>query len=298
MTRSARLHQPGWLSGAAHLIILWIAFESESAEVWPYALMAMAVVSFFAWAANYRRYRQIHDLPTSRIASAAQGYVELFGRAQNVSGGQLMSRLSRVPCCWYHYSVSRKDTDNKWKHVESGSSDDDFLITDDTGECVISPPGAEVLTHDHKSWREGNYRYEESFLLPTTVLYAIGEFKTVRGDAPDKAARDENAEVGALVAEWKRDQRGLHERFDLNRDGTIDMKEWELARLEAGREVRRRRGEKREIEGVHTLAKPRDGRLFLLANELPDALGKRYRFWSRVHLVVFFGAGAFGLFLL
>lgn len=38
-------------------------------------LFAVAAVSFFAWMANYRRYRQIHDLPTSRIASAAQGYV-------------------------------------------------------------------------------------------------------------------------------------------------------------------------------------------------------------------------------
>jgi hypothetical protein len=298
MTRSARLHQPGWLSGAAHVIILWIAFEAETAEVWPYALMAMAVVSFLAWAANYRRYRQIHDLPTSRIASAAQGYVELLGRAQGRAGEPLLSHLSRVPCCWYHYSVSRKDSSNKWKHVESGTSDDDFLIVDDTGACVISPPGAEVLTHDHKSWSEGSYRYEESFLLPASVLYAIGEFNTVRGDSPVRAARDEIADVGALVAEWKRDQARLQERFDLNRDGMIDMKEWELARVEARREVRRRQGESRAVEGLHTLSRPRDGRLFLLANDMPDALGARYRFWSWVHLAIFFGAGALGLILL
>jgi hypothetical protein len=298
MIKSARLHQPGWLSGAFHLVILWIAFESETGELWPYALIAMAVVSFFAWAANFRRYRQIHDLPTSRIASAAQGYVELVGRAQNIPATQVVSRLSREPCCWYHYSISRKSSDNKWKHVESGVSEDEFSMVDDTGECIVSPQGAEVLTHDHKSWSEGSYRYEESLLLPGGVLYAIGEFSTMGGAAAHEAERNESAEVGALISEWKRDRKCLHERFDVNRDGTIDMKEWERARLEAQREVRQRRKGDPAVEGVHTLRKPRDGRLFLLANEMPDALGARYRFWSRVHLTIFFGCGSLGLVLL
>jgi len=80
------MHQPGWLSGAIHFIIVAIAFQAESGEVWPYALLAMSAVSFFAWVANYRRYRAIQDLPTSKVASAAQGYVELFGRAELLAG--------------------------------------------------------------------------------------------------------------------------------------------------------------------------------------------------------------------
>jgi hypothetical protein len=46
------------------------------------------------------------------------------------------------------------------------------------------------------------------------------------------------------------------------------------------------------------LRKPGDGRLFLLANELPDKLGARYRTWSWIHLVIFIGAGSAGLFML
>ena len=298
MTKSARLHQPLWLSGAAHLIILYIAFEAETGEAWPYALMAMAVVSFFAWAANYRRYRQIHDLPTSKIAFAAQGYVELLGTARCMSETPGLSKLSRTTCCWFHYDVSRKDSDNKWKHVEAGTSDDQFLLVDETGQCVISPTGAEVLTQDYKSWTEGSYRYSESLLLPECVLYAIGEFSTQGGVAAAPGVRDETMDIGTLIADWKRDQKRLHERFDLNRDGTIDMKEWEQARLAARHEVRQRRDTGAAVEGTHTLAKPRDGRLFLLANEMPDALGARYRFWSWVHLVIFFGCGSVGLILL
>ena len=46
------------------------------------------------------------------------------------------------------------------------------------------------------------------------------------------------------------------------------------------------------------LEKPRDGRLFLLATELPDKLGRRFAFWSWVHLIIFIGAGCVGLFML
>ena len=46
------------------------------------------------------------------------------------------------------------------------------------------------------------------------------------------------------------------------------------------------------------LRKPKDGRLFLIANELPDKLGSRYRFWSWAHLVIFIGAGCAGLIML
>jgi hypothetical protein len=296
ISRSSRLHQPQWLSGALHFLILYIAVEAESRAVWPYALLAMAAVSFFAWAANYRRYRQINDLPTSRVASAAQGYVELFGRAEPLPGEPVLSRVSRVPCCWYSYHIEERTSDNKWHTVDRGESVDQFLLIDKSGQCVISPEGAEVLSGKHSSWQEGDRRFSEDLVLPASALYAIGEFSTSTAAPP--SARDERADVGAMLAEWKADQKALRERFDLNRDGTVDVKEWELARLQALREVRRRQSQAQPVEGVHLLRKPGDGRLFLLANEFPDRLGARYRFWSWVHLLVFVGGGTAGLLML
>jgi len=163
---------------------------------------------------------------------------------------------------------------------------------------VVSPDGAEVLTNDHKSWAHGDRRYNEWLLLPASILYAIGEFST--STAAAISAREERSDVTALLSGWKEDSKQLRERFDLNRDGKIDLKEWELARLQAQREVRKRQSEmqSRSIEGTHLLRKPPDGRLFLLANEMPDKLGARYRFWSWVHLVIFIGAGSAGLVML
>jgi len=296
--KSRRLHQPGWLSGAIHFVIICLAFQAETREVWPYALLAMSAVSFFAWAANYRRYRQIHDLPTSKVASAAQGYVELFGRAGMLAGEPVTAKLSGLPCCWYSYEVEEKSSDDKWNTVDKGASVDHFLLRDDSGECVISPEGAEVLTFDLKTWTEGSRRYTECLLLPASALYAIGEFSTTT--AGPVSSQDERSDVSALLSEWKKDPRQLRERFDLDRNGTIALKEWELARLQAQREVRRRLTEmqSRPVAGVNLLVKPRDGRLFLLANEMPDKLGSRYRFWSWVHLILFLSAGSAGLIML
>jgi hypothetical protein len=298
LSPSTRLHQPVWLSGIVHFTILVVAFQAESAAVWPYALLAMSGVSFFAWIANYRRYRFIHDLPTSRVASAAQGYVELFGRTENLPGEPVKSKLSASPCCWYSYQVEEKGSNNKWHTVDSGSSVEQFLLVDDTGQCVISPEGAEVLTHDRKYWEQFDRRYTEWLLRPRSVIYAIGEFSTTTAAAV--AGGDERADIGALLAQWKADQPRLHERFDLDCDGRISMKEWELARLQARREVRGLHGEarSRSTEGVHVLRKPGDGRLFLLANELPEKIGARYRTWSEVHFLIFLGTGSAGLVML
>jgi hypothetical protein len=294
----SKLHQPGWLSGGIHFVILALAIHSESADVWPYALAAMAVVSFFAWAANYRRYRQIHDLPTSKVASAAQGYVELSGKSKLLPGHPVTSRLSSQTCCWYAYQIEEKNSKDQWRTVDSGKSVEHFLLVDATGQCVISPEGAEVLTKQHKCWIESDRRYTEWLILEGADCYAIGEFSTKSANVV--GAREERADVGAMLSGWKQDQKRLLERFDLNKDGRVDVKEWELARLQAQREVRKQHSETqlRTVEGVHLLCKPRDGRFFLLADELPDKLGARYRWWSWAHMIIFLGAGSAGVIML
>jgi hypothetical protein len=291
----SRLHQPGWLSGGIHFVIIALAIHAESVEVWPYALTAMAVVSFCAWAANYRRYRQIHDLPTSKVVSAAQGYVELSGKSRLLPGHPVTSQLSRQTCCWYAYQIEEKNSKDQWRTVDSGKSTEHFLLVDGSGQCVISPEGAEVLTKHHKSWTESDRRYNEWLILEGADCYAIGEFSTK--SVNPVGAREERADVGTLLSDWKQDQKQLLARFDLDRDGKIDVKEWELARLQAQREVRNQNVEvqSRTIEGVHILCKPRDGRFFLLADELPDKLGARYRMWSWAHMIIFLVAGSAGV---
>ena len=293
--KSVRRFRTGWLTGGLHLVILWIAAEAESSEVWPFALAAMAVVSFFAWAANYRRYRQVHDLPTSKVASAAQGYVELFGSSVPIPDSPMIAPISKKPCCWYSYCVERKGSNDKWTTEDSGESVAHFLLVDDTGQCVISPDGAEVIYAERKCWTEGSRRFTEELLLPKGMLYALGDFRTSSGVPLELQEKEDMRE---LLTEWKKDQKALLERFDTDKSGTLDLREWEQARLTAQREVRKQHTQTRTADGMHLLSKPADGRCFILAAALPEKIGRRFRLWSWAHVAVFFatGIGSFILF--
>ena len=280
-------YRTDWLTGGIHLAILTVAIGTESQAAWPFALAGMAAVSFFAWAANFRRYRQVRDLPTSKIASAAQGYVELYGRSAHTPGNPVNAPCSGLPCCWFGYCIERKSGDDKWIEEDRGESAAHFLLVDGTGECVISPDGAEVLYARKSVWTRDDHRYTEWLLLPQRPLYAVGEFRTTGG--PDLVL-DENRDVGELLADWKKDSDELLARFDRDESGDVDLQEWEQARLEARREVQKRHAELRSSPGLNMLRKPADGRVFILAAGLPAKIGRRFALWSGFHLVFMFAA--------
>ncbi len=65
-------------------------------------------------------------------------------------------------------------------------------------------------------------------------MYVLGQF---RDAYLRRAAATGQAEIAALLAEWKQDQAALAERFDRDRDGHVSLGEWEHAREEARRTV-------------------------------------------------------------
>jgi len=283
-----------WLSGGAHFCIIAVAAQSDSPEVWPYALFTMAGVSFAAWIGNYRRLRRIADTPLSNIASAAQGFVEVAGRAE-AGDAPLLSQLTQLDCLWFQFEVHEKNGDDKWTLRESGTSDAPFVIRDATGACVIDPRGAEVVTSHEQNWTSGSCRYVERLLLPQERIYGLGEFTTVGGAG---STFDTDADIGRLLAAWKRDPATLLSRFDLDKDGRVDLNEWELARRQARREVEANHRETRATSGTHTLRKPADGRLFLLSNYLPDRLQAGFLRWAWAHAIICIGASGTAVALL
>ena len=90
------------------------------------------------------------------------------------------------------------------------------------------------------------------------------------------AAASVSQNMGALGAA----NSDLDVKEDLNKDGRIDLREWEHAVLEAKREVARQHGEIRLRDGVHLLRKPKDGRLFLLSNLPEERLARKYVLWG------------------
>ena len=268
-----------------NLSFLLIAAKFPTAGGISTAASLVGITSFYAWYANLRRFRTITDTPTSRIASAPQGYIELTGKGVHPPGEQLISPVSGLPCLWFRYLVEEKYGD-KWRRIESGVSSAIFGLQDCTGLTLIDPDDAEVLTSNKQVTLKGRYRHTEWTLIEGERLYVLGEHITQSGATADlNASRD----VSELLAEWKQDQAGLLKRFDLDGDGNISLDEWESARMAAKRQIERAHQELRLQRGTSMIGKSK-GRVFLIANRTPEQMASRYSLWARVHLSLLLAA--------
>lgn len=265
-------------------VLLVFAFQFRDRDLRLPSVAGIALLSLVTWVAAYRRRRALLDTPTSKIVSAAQGYVELQGKGLALEGTPLTAPLSGSVCLWYRYRVEERDGE-RWEHIESGVSDACFLLDDGTGQCLIDPEGAEVVTRHHKTWEDGERRCHEWHLLHQDAVYALGDFVTLRQSDDLNAAED----INELLTEWKKDQPALLRRFDLDHNGQLDMKEWEWARRAARNEVAKRHQEMRRQDDLNMMRASRS-RMSLITNHDPPKLAQRFLWLSVLELASFFGA--------
>lgn len=241
--------------------------------------------------------RVIEDTPTSRVRSAAQGYVELEGRARPLADTENLAPLTQRDCVWWRYRIQHqteaagRNRRQRWRTVASGRSGQPFLLDDGTGECIVQPADAEVLAVESTTWYGAtpwptrlpgaalpgaagrDYRYFEERIHVHEQVYALGGFRSVSATA-DGGTEDATR---MLLAEWKQDQEALTRRFDRDTDGSISLDEWEAARATARRTVERQRAERPATDALHVLGPPEKGQLFLLATFKAADLARRYR---------------------
>jgi hypothetical protein len=285
------VHQVNLSLATVYLMSAWLAYDFRDPVVVPYAIGLNLCLAAFAWFSNLRRYRVITDHPTSRVASAPQGYIELDGQASDADGFGLIAPLSSLPCVWYRYELERREGD-KWVASDSGVSRETLLLVDGSGKCLVDPDGAEVHTRHYRMWIDGQSRKKEWLIQAGDKLYVIGDHVTLGGANSDL---DYRADLATLLNEWKQDKADLLHRFDADRNGEIDMQEWEQARLAAERQVARDHLDIRTRDGFHLLRKPGHRRLFLIANQPPATLARNYRLWSWFHLAVLLGGSLAGI---
>jgi hypothetical protein len=279
----------GRLGGSLHagiavgqLLLLALAAKTGQRAVWLGALAGVAVLALWAWTAALHRRHAITGTPTSRIASAAQGYVELHGIGRPLDINPLQSPLSGAACLWYRYQVEHRTSNNKWEMVEQDRSHTSFVLDDGSGTCLVDPEGAEIVTRHRRSWSQGDYRYVEWTLQQRDRIYVLGNFETRH---PSQGL-DAGADVRELLADWKRDQTGLLRRFDLDHDGRIDDREWELARRPARGEVARRHRELMVQPELH-LVQGAAASLYLISNHEPEKLARRFLGFALLQLGAF-----------
>lgn len=276
--------------------------HAQSDEFWIWALLLLAAGLACGYGFFYfiRRARIIEDTPTSRIRSAAQGYVELTGMIRYFVGQPVVAPLTQQACAWYHFVIERKETtthrgssSTRWNTVEEQNCDRPFECSDATGVCVIDPRGAEIHTLHKDVWYGGtrwpshgpdrkrswfsssDYRYTEYRLHESDPLYALGEFRTVNPDKSDGKLSDE---VKHVLRTWKADWDKLLAQFDSNGDGQIDLQEWEQVRQAAEKQVTEQRLERAPRPALNIMTKTDDFRRpYILSTQPQTKLATRFR---------------------
>lgn len=244
---------------------------------------------------NLRKARVIEDVPTSKIRSAHQGYIELKGICESDDNGLQQAPLTGTDCLWWDFKIERYEggKHSHWTTIESDSSEASFRLLDGTGQCTIDPRRAQVLPTHKQRWtgyerhpgrsrdisllgrlRRQRYRYTERRIHSDQPLYAIGWFQTLH--APSR--QEQHAmETTRLLREWKQDYKQVLDRFDSDRDGEISLQEWERARQAAAAEARQKVDCEPVRDDLHVLCKPADGRTFLLSTRDPETLSRHFR---------------------
>ena len=284
-----------------------MSIDVSDPTYWKLALALAAPASFWFSFRSWRLARVIDDTPASRVRSAAQGYVELSGRASLPPKVPNLAPLSGRPCCWWRYEIEERSSGGKegWTSIDSGVSEAPFVLADETGSCLVHPHGAEVRATDKSVWSgseawpttiagpgvgqsffagTGKYRYTEYRIGESELVHVIGDFRTVGG----VSASDTTLEVMRLLADWKQDQPALLRRFDANHDGVLSMREWEAARAAARTQIEQR-PPALPAPTANVIMKPQDARPFLVACYDLQLVARRSR-WAAAGLAAVFVA--------
>jgi len=248
-----------------------------------------ALIAMLAWTFNFKRLLGMTEIPVSTIASAAQGYVELFGTSKNVT--LTRSPIRGVECVWFRLWIYSRDTNYMWRLADYRISEQLFEMQDDSGICRIDPRGAEVFAASRHVVVQNDHKYIEDVLFADSPVYVLGDLDA--GSQINTEA-EIHQDAGRLITRMKQSKARLLQQFDLNRDGEIDMHEWELARESAYAEVRAKHAQRLQNE-VHLIAKPANKRLFLISGISPHALRQHYRHWAWAHFSLFSLAVALSL---
>jgi hypothetical protein len=247
---------------------------------------------FWIWLHGLRLSRLIHDIPTSQVATAAQGYVELLGRAVQFEDQRAKALLGST-VLWYRKEYAERSNaigrhafpfNLFYTPVEVEESRTPFAIDDGTGTACLLPHGAQIVCARKQVRREDNRRVTEEKIVPGDPLYVIGDFSTYTlQPETDRAAYE-------LTRQWEQDP-AVRRAYDENRDGKLDQAEWLKMHAAASAAVIADSMRAAPSGTTHLVFKPEDGRPYLISSLPPEKLAGRYRAYLLAGFVLFIGCG-------
>jgi len=235
----------------------------------------------------------LENIPTANIRSAAQGYIELKGRAKPLLNISYTTPFVHKPCVYFEYEYFKGGVTEGDRFIERSMNS--FLIDDRTGTCRIDPPHINVITRKSKRTRtklaNGMTIVAVRWIEINEKIYVYGDFTTLHVNYHQQASDLFKTKLKLLKSDHE-----LLKKFDLNNDGTIDAKEWTVARAHIKEEVNNyiieKQKQHKEQAQEHVIKKPNNTSLpFLLSCYEELAIIKRYRLYAFLGLVLFFYFG-------
>ena len=281
-------------------------------------LVVLTGAGFYVWKKSFQHARVMEDMPTSKVRSAAQGFVELAGTQHALEDSPLSAPLTRSACTWWSYIIEKRQrrhtskgqSRTTWVTLEKETSVGFFNLRDGTGEILVNPRGAEVTPSIKKVWygnsrRPGGsssafagafgsrYRYTERIMRPDEPIYALGHFETWSNVEGTEERSKRRAQI---LADWKKNPAELVQRFDADGDGRVDIEEWDRAREAAEALVEDHVAKAAMKPDVDVLMKSEEDHPFILSTKSQEQLTKAYRWKATGGLVLFLvGVGALGV---
>ena len=273
------------------LMLLFVGFQMDHPLGWFGIAIGIALLSVFGWLGSLRRWRSIRDTPTSLVASAAQGYVELIGRGKALEGLPLVSPLTGLPCLWYHYTVEEKDSEGKWKQERS-----------ETSESFLPHPRWQRRVPDRSGGRRGDLcTRKDSVGRRRRTLYPVAAACRTKGSTSSVSSQ----RAAAWCWSWTAMRR---HRRTAGRHGSVTIRSYcssasiwmetenSVSRSGNWRAARHGARWRRRHREIRSAAGPARHALSRGWSPLPHfeygrrtKLARRYQWWAWGHLLIFFG---------
>ncbi len=243
---------------------------NSSVEVIKVSVALLVIGGGLVWSAirRQRKIREVEDLASSKVDSAAQGLTELQGFAWSKVAGP--KSLEGHELVYYSFQLQKqvkegsgKNRKTTWRTVFSRGHFQPFYLIDATGLVVVDPARGEFLIDEHKT-RDWTFLspVEKNFYLTNVVQTPVADFPPsnflfglfsskfrivendlkegspvyVKGDFRTEAEYTAKVKVSGLSKfyaqvfnEQSRSARNINVLLDTNKDGKISHREMMIA---------------------------------------------------------------------
>ncbi len=256
----------------------------------PFITLTLCGYFFTRLVIEFSKLRTMENIPTSKIKSAAVGYVELKGRVRAFANQPFKTPYSGISCVWYRIEDNNTSGELVWENSIDRQSTEPFVLEDETGRCYIFPEGANVTVRSFTPIVIGDDSYIEEYIAEGEWLYVLGEHHPI----PEANSTSTKTEAKYIFTRWLQEKMKLIDKYDVNNNGILDSSELRTIKKDAEylAEIKLQ-GNRKDTENLGFVKIPKDERHhFIISSQSEVALIKQHRHKILVAFLGFFIMGS------